>query len=86
VSSGCIRLTNDNAIDLYNRVMIGTKVIVLPQNGAPTREAQAPAQDWQAKARAAIATAKRQAASDDVPSEQSRGRMSWNGSRPSGLY
>jgi lipoprotein-anchoring transpeptidase ErfK/SrfK len=28
VSSGCIRLTNDDVIDLYNRVKIGTKVIV----------------------------------------------------------
>jgi lipoprotein-anchoring transpeptidase ErfK/SrfK len=31
VSSGCIRLTNDDVIDLYNRVQIGAKVIVLPQ-------------------------------------------------------
>jgi lipoprotein-anchoring transpeptidase ErfK/SrfK len=30
VSSGCIRLLNDDAIDLYNRVSIGTKVVVLP--------------------------------------------------------
>ena len=30
VSSGCIRLTNDNIIDLYNRVKIGAKVVVLP--------------------------------------------------------
>jgi lipoprotein-anchoring transpeptidase ErfK/SrfK len=31
VSSGCIRLTNDDVIDLYSRVQIGAKVIVLPQ-------------------------------------------------------
>jgi lipoprotein-anchoring transpeptidase ErfK/SrfK len=31
VSSGCIRLTNENVIDLYNRVQLGAKVIVLPQ-------------------------------------------------------
>jgi lipoprotein-anchoring transpeptidase ErfK/SrfK len=31
VSSGCIRLTNEDVIDLYNRVQIGAKVIVLPQ-------------------------------------------------------
>ena len=31
VSSGCIRLTNDDVIDLFNRVQIGAKVIVLPQ-------------------------------------------------------
>jgi lipoprotein-anchoring transpeptidase ErfK/SrfK len=30
VSSGCIRLRNDDVIDLYRRVSIGTKVIVLP--------------------------------------------------------
>ena len=29
ISSGCIRLTNDDVIDLYNRVTVGTKVIVL---------------------------------------------------------
>ena len=29
VSSGCIRLTNDDVTDLYNRTPIGTKVIVL---------------------------------------------------------
>jgi len=28
VSSGCIRMTNDDAIDLYNRVHVGTPVIV----------------------------------------------------------
>ena len=30
VSSGCIRLTNDDAIDLYSRTPVGTKVVVLP--------------------------------------------------------
>ncbi len=29
VSNGCIRMINDHAIDLYNRVPMGTKVIVL---------------------------------------------------------
>jgi lipoprotein-anchoring transpeptidase ErfK/SrfK len=32
VSSGCIRLLNADVIDLYNRVDVGTKVIVLPNN------------------------------------------------------
>ena len=31
VSSGCIRLTNEDVADLYSRVNVGTKVIVLPQ-------------------------------------------------------
>ena len=29
VSSGCIRMVNDDVIDLYERVKIGAKVIVL---------------------------------------------------------
>ncbi len=30
VSSGCIRLLNEDVIDLYSRTQIGTKVVVLP--------------------------------------------------------
>ncbi|MFL5067430.1 MAG: L,D-transpeptidase, partial [Xanthobacteraceae bacterium] len=29
VSSGCFRLTNDDVIDLYSRVPVGAKVIVM---------------------------------------------------------
>jgi lipoprotein-anchoring transpeptidase ErfK/SrfK len=29
-SSGCIRVVNEDVIDLYNRVKVGTKVVVLP--------------------------------------------------------
>jgi lipoprotein-anchoring transpeptidase ErfK/SrfK len=32
VSSGCIRLTNPDVSDLYSRVSVGTKVIVLPMD------------------------------------------------------
>ena len=32
VSSGCIRLTNQDVTDLYSRVGVGTKVIVLPMD------------------------------------------------------
>lgn len=40
VSSGCIRLTNNDVIDLFNRVQIGAKVIVLPQTAlAKSRQA-----------------------------------------------
>jgi lipoprotein-anchoring transpeptidase ErfK/SrfK len=39
VSSGCIRLTNEDVTDLFDRVKVGTKVVVLPQSaprpGAP---------------------------------------------------
>jgi lipoprotein-anchoring transpeptidase ErfK/SrfK len=31
VSSGCFRLVNDDVIDLYNRVPVGTEVVVLHQ-------------------------------------------------------
>ncbi|MET4385944.1 lipoprotein-anchoring transpeptidase ErfK/SrfK [Bradyrhizobium sp. F1.4.3] len=34
VSSGCIRLTNEDVVDLYERVKIGAKVIVLPAAAA----------------------------------------------------
>lgn len=34
VSSGCIRLTNDDVTDLYERVKVGAKVIVLPMGAA----------------------------------------------------
>ena len=32
ISSGCIRMTNEDAIDLYKRVKLGTVVVVLPPN------------------------------------------------------
>jgi lipoprotein-anchoring transpeptidase ErfK/SrfK len=32
VSSGCIRLTNEDVVDLFGRVDVGTKVVVLPKN------------------------------------------------------
>jgi hypothetical protein len=34
VSSGCIRLTNEDVTDLFSRVSIGTKVVVMPKNAA----------------------------------------------------
>jgi lipoprotein-anchoring transpeptidase ErfK/SrfK len=61
MSSGCIRMTNDNAIDLFSRVTVGTKVVVLPMTGSPAHEAQAQgvqAPVWQARAQAAIAATK----------------------------
>jgi lipoprotein-anchoring transpeptidase ErfK/SrfK len=49
VSSGCIRLTNEDVTDLFSRVNVGTKVVVLPKantrfearNIAPLRAAPA---------------------------------------------
>src|SRR5712671_1483599 len=34
VSSGCIRLTNEDIMDLYKRVKVGTRVVVLPSTAA----------------------------------------------------
>jgi lipoprotein-anchoring transpeptidase ErfK/SrfK len=34
VSSGCIRLTNQDVADLFSRVDVGTKVVVMPKNAA----------------------------------------------------
>lgn len=44
VSSGCIRLTNEDVEDLYNRVQVGAKVVVLPQapNAGQNVVAEAP--------------------------------------------
>jgi lipoprotein-anchoring transpeptidase ErfK/SrfK len=42
VSSGCIRLTNEDVADLFDRVDIGTKVVVLSKN-APHLETNAAA-------------------------------------------
>jgi lipoprotein-anchoring transpeptidase ErfK/SrfK len=39
VSSGCIRLTNEDVSDLYGRVQVGTRVVVMP--GTPPDTAQA---------------------------------------------
>ena len=43
VSSGCIRLTNEDVTDLFSRVTVGTRVIVMPKSAAtvsrPMRQA-----------------------------------------------
>ena len=40
VSSGCIRLTNEDIADLYTRVQVGTRVVVLPGSAPATASAQ----------------------------------------------
>jgi lipoprotein-anchoring transpeptidase ErfK/SrfK len=42
ISSGCIRLTNEDIIDLYNRVKVGSPVVVIApgQGGVPARPEQ----------------------------------------------
>jgi lipoprotein-anchoring transpeptidase ErfK/SrfK len=47
VSSGCIRLTNEDVTDLFSRVNVGTRVVVLPKTHKPPLDAYAamPRQD-----------------------------------------
>ena len=71
MSSGCIRLLNTDVEDLYSRVHVGAKVIVLPMTDNPTREADAPAPTQVASY---------------APAPESRASRAWNGLRPSGLY
>jgi lipoprotein-anchoring transpeptidase ErfK/SrfK len=42
VSSGCIRLTNGDIEDLYSRVSVGTRVVVLPGSASASVSSQAP--------------------------------------------
>ena len=36
VSSGCIRMLNEDVIDLYSRVDVGTQIVVLPNQSRPS--------------------------------------------------
>jgi lipoprotein-anchoring transpeptidase ErfK/SrfK len=38
VSSGCIRMLNEDVVDLYERVRVGARVVVRPDNGRRDRE------------------------------------------------
>jgi hypothetical protein len=38
-SSGCLRLTNENVKDLFNRIGVGTTIVVLPNNAPPQARA-----------------------------------------------
>jgi lipoprotein-anchoring transpeptidase ErfK/SrfK len=47
VSSGCIRLTNEDIQDLYSRVQVGTRVVVLPGSAPATAQNNLPPQPQQ---------------------------------------
>ena len=79
VSSGCIRLTNEDVTDLYERVQVGAKVIVLPQ----TTEARAPVQQRQQTAQQVSSLTSSYAA----PSRAQREiRSTWASIVPGDLY
>ncbi|HWM83634.1 MAG TPA: L,D-transpeptidase [Pseudolabrys sp.] len=75
VSSGCIRLTNTDVIDLYNRAAVGAKVVVLPQ----TRNAQH-------RPAPTAAASQNERVSSYAPQPQRRSEAAWTTIRPAGLY
>jgi lipoprotein-anchoring transpeptidase ErfK/SrfK len=71
VSSGCIRLTNDDVTDLYNRVQVGAKVVVMPMNGTTVARAQTrPVNSAQAQPVSL--------SSSYVPARQSSAQQTWS--------
>jgi len=81
VSSGCIRLTNEDVTDLYSRVHVGAKVIVLPQSTEarahrPQREAQTPQATQQVSMTSSYAE----------PSRSQRAVSTWASISPADLY
>ena len=78
VSSGCIRLTNEDVIDLYSRVSVGAKVIVLPQTTEARAKTRAPAQSAMQISDEAASS---YASADPVPAARN-----WASIRPRGLY
>jgi lipoprotein-anchoring transpeptidase ErfK/SrfK len=74
VSSGCIRLTNADVADLFSRVDVGTRVVVLPK-GAPRFEAKSPeARGLEAKRTIAV----RPSAASARPTATASGRQAMN--------
>ena len=71
VSSGCIRLTNEDVTDLYNRVQVGAKVVVMPMTGGTTF-ARAPAPNRQMTAHQVSMT------SSYAPAAQSGAQQTWS--------
>jgi lipoprotein-anchoring transpeptidase ErfK/SrfK len=67
VSSGCIGMLNEDVSDLYDRVKVGTRVVVLPGGAPPPATATASAAPLPAAAAAVPATAQ---ASGVVPGTQ----------------
>jgi len=83
VSSGCIRLTNDDVIDLYNRVGIGAKVVVLPQ----THNAQRRSTPATAAASERVSARIPARVSAYAPQPQRRSEAAWTTIvSPAGLY
>jgi lipoprotein-anchoring transpeptidase ErfK/SrfK len=81
VSSGCIRLTNEDVTDLYSRVQVGAKVIVLPQ----TTEARDNTRRDLAQRRDAAPPAS-MTSSYAAPTATTPAQRTWTNIRQAGLY
>jgi lipoprotein-anchoring transpeptidase ErfK/SrfK len=77
VSSGCIRLTNEDVTDLYERVKVGAKVVVLPQS---TRGSVAQSQP------SAREDQMQQASYSSGYAPESNVQRTWSTIRPSGIH
>jgi lipoprotein-anchoring transpeptidase ErfK/SrfK len=85
VSSGCIRLTNEDITDLFNRATVGTKVVVLPDNGrrtVPVASTEPRSGPMTARAQASFNDVPRSAATPSSPSRPSL----FTGSSASRIY
>ncbi len=69
VSSGCIRLTNEDIADLYGRVQLGTRVVVLPASSSAPAQATLNAQPKQQRSKAAAAKKPAATPTPGVPSQ-----------------
>ncbi len=78
VSSGCIRLTNEDVTDLYSRVQVGAKVVVLPQ----TTEARVPAQRREAAQQVSMTSSY----APQTAAPQSNAQRAWANISQAGLY
>jgi lipoprotein-anchoring transpeptidase ErfK/SrfK len=78
VSSGCIRLTNEDVTDLYERVKVGAKVVVLPISGSTNVASRAPARQIHAQ-RVSLT-------SGYAPEQNSPAQQTWATIRPAGIY
>ncbi len=76
VSSGCIRLTNEDVIDLYSRVKVGAKVVVLPQTTTAQHSAPRLSDSTRRRCRARRSEPGPRSASVDFTEANSKQRLS----------
>ena len=75
VSSGCIRMTNEDVTDLFGRVNVGTKVVVLPKTAPVNAPVLARGSDTRTTISVRPAPPRPQAAATTLPSGQQPTRL-----------